>query len=257
MRSSFFASALVAAIPATALTRSPQPALTNGQYVVGGYAYTNRAIFDFAGRTSLPEGLYASTWPIGDTHKYDASNVVVGGGYLNLKVPGGQTAKPYSSAEVSTTFSNIKYASVRTVAILSEPAGVCNGAFFYKNETQETDIEWLSDPASLSNQGTRKLWFTNQDADLNGIKTYNAVTPPSNPTTTEHEYRLDWTPGRVRWFVDGVEIWTTTGDVPSTTGPWVFNNWSNGDKGWSAGPPATQADFKIKDIYMYYNTAAA
>ncbi|GKT48211.1 beta-glucanase [Colletotrichum spaethianum] len=131
------------------------------------------------------------------------------------------------------------------------------GAFFYKNDTQETDIEWLSDAASLSNQGTRKLWFTNQDADLNGVKTYNAVTPPANPTTTEHEYRLDWTPGRVRWFVDGVEIWNTTSDVPNTTGPWVFNNWSNGDNGWSAGPPAIQADFKIKDIYIYYNTASA
>ncbi|KAK2016823.1 concanavalin A-like lectin/glucanase [Colletotrichum eremochloae] len=257
MRPSFFTSAILASTPAFALVRSPQPSGTNGQYVVGGYSYANRAIFDFAGRTSLPDGLYASTWPIGSDYKYDASNVVVGGGYLNLKVPGGQTAKPYSCAEVSTTFSNIKYASVRTVAIFSEPAGVCNGLFFYKNDTQETDIEWLSDPASLSNSGTRQVWFTNQDADRNGVKTYKTFSPPDSPTTAEHEYRLDWTPGRVQWFVDGVEKWSTTSDVPNTIGSWVFNNWSNGDKGWSAGPPATQADFKIKDIYMYYNTAAA
>ncbi|KAK2026946.1 concanavalin A-like lectin/glucanase [Colletotrichum zoysiae] len=255
MRSSFFTSAILSATQAFALTRSPQPTVTNGQYVVGGYSYANRAIFDFAGRTTLPDGLYASTWPIGDTHKFDASNVVVGGGYLNLKVPGGQAAKPYSCAEVSTTFDNIKYASVRTVAIFSEPAGVCNGIFFYESDTQETDIEWLSDKASLSNQGTRQVWLTNQDADGNGVKTYNTTLPPANPTTTEHEYRLDWTPGRVRWFVDGVEKFTTTSDVPSVAGPWVFNNWSNGDKGWSAGPPASQADFKIKDVYMYYNTA--
>ncbi|KAK2000969.1 concanavalin A-like lectin/glucanase [Colletotrichum falcatum] len=258
MRPSFFTSAVLTSSPAFALTRSPQPSLTNGQYVVGGYGYANRAIFDFAGRTSLPDGLYASTWPIGDTHRFDASNVVVDGGYLNLKVPGGQTAKPYSSAEVSTTFSNIKYASVRTVAIFSEPAGVCNGIFFYKNDTQETDIEWLSDAASLSNQGVRRVWFTNQDADRNGVKTYQTFSPPAgmDPTATEHEYRLDWTPGRVRWFVDGDEKWSTASDVPNTVGPWVFNNWSNGDKGWSAGPPAAQADFKIKDVYMYYNTAS-
>ncbi|WYZ35153.1 hypothetical protein EsH8_I_001429 [Colletotrichum jinshuiense] len=255
MRSTFFAATLLAASPAVALTRSAQPQLTNGQYVVNSYGYANKLVFDFSKNPSFPSGLQKSNWPIGDEYRYDPANVVISGGYLNLKVPGGQNAQPYSSAEVATTVSNIKYASVRTVAIFSEPAGVCNGAFFYHNGTQETDIEWLSDAASLSNQGTRKLWFTNQDADLNGAKTYNAVTPPANPTSAEHEYRLDWTPGRVRWYVDGVEIWTTTSDVPSASGPWVFNNWSNGDNGWSVGPPATEANFRIKDIYLYYNTA--
>lgn len=113
-----------------ALTRSTSPSLVNGQYVVDSYAYANELIFDFAALTSLPDGLYPSTWSVGDTphvQQYEASNVVVEGGYLNLKVPGGQTSPPYSSAEVSTTVSNIKFASVRTVAILSEPAGVCNG----------------------------------------------------------------------------------------------------------------------------------
>lgn len=130
MRLSILVSPLLAAVPSLALTRSAAPSVVNGQYVVGSYTYAKRLVFDFASATSLPAGLYASTWQVGDapyTHRYDASNVVVGGGYLNLKVPGGQTAHPYSSAEVSTTVANIKYASVRTVAILSEPAGVCNG----------------------------------------------------------------------------------------------------------------------------------
>ncbi|KAL0941413.1 glycoside hydrolase family 16 protein [Colletotrichum truncatum] len=257
MRSSLFATVLLTASQASALVRSPKPAgPTNGQYIVDGqFSFTNRAIFNFAGATSLPSGLYRSTYSVG-THVYQAANAVVSGGYLNLKVPGGQTAQPYRSAEVVTVVNNIKYASVRTVAIFSGPAGVCNGIFYYKNDTQETDIEWLSDAASLSNGGTRKLWFTNQDADQNGIKTYNAVTPPSDATTAEHEYRLDWTPGLVRWFVDGVQIWNTTSDVPNSAGPWVFNNWSNGDNGWSAGPPATEANFKIKDIEIYYNTCS-
>lgn len=127
--------------------------------------------------------------------------------------------------------------------------------FFYKSDTQETDIEWLSDPQSQSNAGTRKLWFTNQDANGDGHSTYNAVTPPSNPTSTEHEYRIDWTAGLVQFFVDGVKLWETNHDVPSVSGPWVWNNWANGDKGWSAGPPAQDAIFKIKKIDMYYNTA--
>lgn len=127
--------------------------------------------------------------------------------------------------------------------------------FFYKSDTQESDIEWLSDPASESNAGVRKLWFTNQDANGDGASTYNAVEPPADPTSTEHEYRLDWTEGRVAWFVDGVQAWETTEDVPSVAGPWIWNNWASGDKGWSAGPPAVDAVFKIKSIDMYYNTA--
>lgn len=127
--------------------------------------------------------------------------------------------------------------------------------FFYKSNAQETDIEWLSDKNSQSNGGTRKLWFTNQDANGDGKKTYNAIAPPSNPTSTEHEYRLDWNAGKVEWYVDGVKKWETTTDVPSVPGPWVWNNWANGDIGWSAGPPAVDAIFKIKRIEMYYNTA--
>lgn len=128
------------------------------------------------------------------------------------------------------------------------------GIFFYKADNQETDIEWLSDPNSLSNGGTRKLWLTNQDRDGDGRSTHLAANPPSNPTTTEHEYRLDWTAGRVRWYVDGVQVFETTRDVPDVAGPWIWNNWSNGDRGWSAGPPAQDAVFRIRSIDMYYNT---
>ena len=127
--------------------------------------------------------------------------------------------------------------------------------FFSKSDTQESDIEWLSDANSESNAGTRKLWFTNQDANGDGSSTSHAIDPPTDATSAEHEYRLDWTEGRVQWFVDGTQVWETTEDVPSQAGPWLWNNWSNGDNGWSAGPPATDAVFKIKSIDMYYDTA--
>lgn len=127
--------------------------------------------------------------------------------------------------------------------------------FFYKSDTQESDIEWLSDAQSESNQGTRQLWFTNQDENGDGKPTDTAVPPPSDATSAEHEYRIDWTEGLVQFFVDGVQQWQTDQDVPNVPGSWIWNNWSNGDKGWSAGPPQSDAVFKIKQIDMYYNTA--
>ncbi|KAH7215709.1 concanavalin A-like lectin/glucanase domain-containing protein [Fusarium oxysporum] len=248
---------LAAASPKGCITkRSPEPKLENGHYIVDrATKFANKKVWTFNGK-SLPEGLYSSDYPVGKTHVFTPSGVKVRNGYLELTVPGGQKSKPYKAAEVATEIENIKYASVRTTAILSEPAGVCNGMFFYQSDSQETDIEWLSDPKSESNyDGIRRLWFTNQDNDGDGEPSHKPVLPPSNPTTTEHEYRIDWTKGLVQFYVDGVKQWSTKKDVPNVPGPWIWNNWSNGDKGWSAGPPKQNAVFKIKKIEMYYNTA--
>ncbi|CAF3660316.1 unnamed protein product [Fusarium graminearum] len=236
--------------------RSPVPKLEKGHYIVDrSTKFANKQVWTFNGN-SLPEGLYASDYPVGKTHVFKSSNVKLRNGYLELSVPGGQKAKPYKSAEIATEMENIMYASVRTTAILSEPAGVCNGMFFYQSDSQETDIEWLSDPNSESNyDGVRRLWLTNQDRDGDGEPSHKAILPPSNPTSTEHEYRIDWTKDLVQFYVDGVKMWSTKKDVPNVPGPWIWNNWSNGDKGWSAGPPKQTAVFKIKKIEMYYNTA--
>ncbi|KAH0435484.1 hypothetical protein CcaCcLH18_04876 [Colletotrichum camelliae] len=246
---------LLAASPVLGLVRSPKPTFVDNSYVINDDArFAYNLFFNFTGATKLPDGLYTSVYTVGEgTHQYTTGNVNVAGGYLQLKVPGSQKSMPYTGGEIATTEDRILYASVRTVAILSEPAGVCNGMFLYHNDTQETDIEWLSDATSLSNNGVRKIHFTNQDANGDGSSTYRGVTPPSSPTSTEHEYRIDWTEVFVRFYIDGSLIWETQSDVPSAAGPWIFNNWSNGDKGWSVGPPKSNAIFKIKDIDTYYD----
>ncbi|KFA65139.1 hypothetical protein S40285_06516 [Stachybotrys chlorohalonatus IBT 40285] len=237
------------------LKRSPPAEEINGTYVVDRQAeFANHVSWNFQSG-QLPNWLWPSNYAVGDNSRvFVPENAILRDGYLDLLVNGGQTARPYRSAEIVTVANNIKYASVRTVAILTEPAGVCNGMFFYQSNSQETDIEWLSDASSGSNRGTRWLWLTNQDTNGDG-STHNTVHPPANPTVQEHEYRLDWTEGLVRWFVDGVQVWETTQDVPTAAGPWVWNNWSNGDPQWSVGPPAVDAIFRIRSIEMYYNTA--
>ena len=130
------------------------------------------------------------------------------------------------------------------------------GMFFYKSDTQESDIEWVSDPASTSNNGVPQLWFTNQNVNGNGPSTYTSILPPADATSVEHEYRTDWYQDHVAFYVDGVQKWSTTENVPSVPGEWIWNNWSDGNKGWSAGPPAEDSIFKVKNITLYYNTAA-
>lgn len=68
-----------------------------------------------------------------------------------------------------------------------------------------------------------------------------------------HEYRLDWLEDRTDFFLDGVLQHSLTTNVPNEAGPWVWNNWANGDKGWTADPPKNDAEFKIQKIEIYYN----
>ncbi len=94
--------------------------------------------------TSLPSGLMASDYTVADTpntptatynHTFIPADVTVSGGFLQLKVPGGQTKSPLNCAEVITTLSDIHYASVRTTAIFSSVAGTVNGK--YRGEQNE------------------------------------------------------------------------------------------------------------------------
>ena len=60
-------------------------------------------------------------------HVFRPANVAVGGGFLKLKVPGGQKTSPISSAEVTTCAENIQYASTRVVGIMGDAAGTVCG----------------------------------------------------------------------------------------------------------------------------------
>jgi hypothetical protein len=91
----------------------------------GAGTFTNHATYSFDG-SSLPAGLYPNTDSVGGTpfaRTYDPSLVSVSGGYLNLKVPGGQSSSPIRGAGVNTAANNILYASVRTQAIFSTVPG--------------------------------------------------------------------------------------------------------------------------------------
>jgi len=112
---------------------SSSPACTSYLYTVPSLGtFTNLANYTFGNLdNTLPAGLTASDdTTVGDlpySQVYEASNVVVRDGFMQLMVPGGQTAAPYSSAQVMTEETDIMYASVRTTAILASPAGTVNG----------------------------------------------------------------------------------------------------------------------------------
>ncbi|SMR55226.1 unnamed protein product [Zymoseptoria tritici ST99CH_1A5] len=157
------------------------------------------------------------------------------------------------------------YASVSTYAILTDEAGICNGMFFYHNDSQEIDIEWISDPESTSNQGTnngtRVMQYTNQGPhgtedsfEINGRASGDA-------TSAVHEYRIDWTQGVSTFYLDGVTSSKLTVTFLRLLGRGLgmrgreFRS-RNGDPDFTVGPPQNDAVFKIQRIVMRYNTTA-
>ena len=103
------------------------------------------------------------------------------------------------------------------------------GNFFYHSDSQEMDIEYLSDATSDSNpgDGTKPMHYTNQAVDGNpDDKTYDTAPSPSDATTAAHEYRIDWINGKTLYYLDAVLQKTFTNNVPTVAGNWVWNNWA-------------------------------
>ena len=87
-----------------------------------------------------------------------------------------------------------------------------------------------------------------------GAGTHTTKPAPADAQIAVHEYRYDWVPGKVDYYTDGVLQETFTTNVPTEPGAVLWNIWSNGDPGFSVGPPAQDAVLRIKEIVMYYNT---
>ncbi|KAK9798181.1 hypothetical protein WJX73_010402 [Symbiochloris irregularis] len=204
----------------------------------------------------IPSTLQISNYAVpGSGHAFLPSNVAVVAGYLQLTVPGAQLPGNITGGEVSTAIQNILHGSVTVSAILSAPAGTCNGFFFYGSDSDETDIEWLSDPLSLSNNGAAQIHYTNQDTNGDSHSPTFAGSPPSDATSVEHDYQIVWQQNSTTFYIDGQKQGSLTSFVPTKACPFVINNWSNADPGWSAGPPLTDSVLKIRKIVLNYDTA--
>ena len=102
--------------------------------------------------------------------------------------------------------------------------------FMYESDSQEIDIEWLSDPKSKANIEAgfqQALYYTNQAVESNDPATEKASAGPSGATHTVHNYRIDWNSSSSTFYIDGELQYKFEKNVPTTkNGYWVWNNWS-------------------------------
>jgi beta-glucanase (GH16 family) len=123
-------------------------------------------------------------------------------------------------------------------------------------------MEFLSKDFNASNSSYPvSLVLQSREAAMAGydaVKTGNFVQAnlPFDPTDGFHEYRIDYLPGRVFFYADGVVLAEMDGPaVPSSPGHLILQHWSNGNRHWSGGPPAEDAALVVSYVKAYFNSS--
>lgn len=74
-----------------------------------------------------------------------------------------------------------------------------------------------------------------------------------HPSDGFHEYRFDWSPGKIDFYTDGQRRGTFTKGIPTNPGSILLNHWSSGNS-WTNGPPVKDALMTVAYVKAYFNT---
>ncbi|EEB94784.1 hypothetical protein MPER_06348 [Moniliophthora perniciosa FA553] len=83
------------------------------------------------------------------------------------------------------------------------------------------------------------------------------VVIPGADFTTFGTHRFDWLPSRTIYSYAGsgpTSSRTIMKNVPTTPSEFVLNVWSNGDPGFSKGPPQADAIATVQWVHLYFNS---
>ncbi|KAH7252425.1 putative xylanase 3 [Fusarium tricinctum] len=168
-----------------------------------------------------------------------------------MRLPGFQSAAEFESV------STYHYVSVRMLARVTGGAGACMALFTYLGgeelaDVQEADIEIMTRDAKNRIQYTNQPSFT-EDGDEVPKATRNATLPEGVKWDNWVVHRLDWTPERSVWYVQGQEVASIEFQTPKDPAQIILNAWSDGGS-WSGNMSVGSAAYmQIQWIDMVYN----
>ncbi|KAL8858576.1 MAG: hypothetical protein Q9178_004870 [Gyalolechia marmorata] len=244
-----------------------------GYSVKGQGTYTNAFEADFFHQDDIA---HDEDWFISDYNQapnsdqkpmtYEPGNVISnplarssGDPGLQLFVRGYKaTDASVRAAELITKREDMQYGSYRAAIKYTTVPGTCGSIFWLKNgpydrnTVQEIDVELLSyEDTDASPQ--RKIHVV-----LHGPSgsVHDARQVPFRPSDGYHEYRFDWSPGKVSYYVDGQHIHDLTEHVPTVPGRIILNHWARGQDGWEKYPPGQDALMTVGYVKAYFNTTS-
>ena len=120
---------------------------------------------------------------------------------------------------------------------------------------QEADIEILTGGPRDRIQYTNQPSYTDDGSGRSLPEaTRNASLPRGRRWTEWAVHRLDWTPRRSTWYIDGDEAASIAFQVPRDPSHIHLNAWGDGGSWTGAMPVYDEAYLQIQWIEMVYNT---
>ncbi|KAK0722990.1 concanavalin A-like lectin/glucanase domain-containing protein [Lasiosphaeria miniovina] len=192
----------------------------------------------------------------GDEEEGAALQLVVGSQLVDGMVP---------VAELDTRRLDLFWGTFRASMKLPRTPGTCAAFFWYFNDTQEIDMEFLTKDFDASNNSfpvnlvlqSAASAARGYDAAQTGDGSFVRAQLGFDPTAGFHEYRIDYLPGRVVFYADGRPLAAMRGGaVPASPGHLILQHWSNGNALWTGGPPAADAVLAVRYVKAYFNSSA-
>ncbi|PBP25295.1 glycoside hydrolase, family 16 [Diplocarpon rosae] len=180
---------------------------------------------------------------------------------LQLSVQAGVSQDGFTScAQMNSVRDDMLWGSYRALLKLPLVSGTCSAFFWYFNDSQEIDMEILSSQfyknnnTFLINLVHQSPQSASQGFSVIG-KDYEVADLPFDPTSGFHEYRIDYLPDQIIFYGDGQVIGFMNSTVSPQPGHLILTHWSNGDKGWSGGPPVEEAVLSVAYVKAYFNSS--
>ncbi|CAL3969131.1 unnamed protein product [Diplocarpon coronariae] len=180
---------------------------------------------------------------------------------LQLSVQAGVTPDGFTScAQMNSVRDDMLWGSYRALLKLPSVSGTCSAFFWYFNDSQEIDMEILSSQfhkdnnTFLINLVHQSPQSASQGFSVIG-KDYQVADLPFDPASGFHEYRIDYLPGQIIFYGDGQVIGSMNSTVSPQPGHLILTHWSNGDQGWSGGPPVEEAVLSVAYVQAFFNSS--
>ncbi|KHN99628.1 Concanavalin A-like lectin/glucanase [Metarhizium album ARSEF 1941] len=176
--------------------------------------------------------------------------------FLTLRTA--RLAEFQTAAEFKSRTANYHYLSLRMLARTVGSPGAVSAVFTYRDaeklaDIQEADMEVLTRGPENKVQYTNQPGYTDRGSDVANA-TRNATLPRGLKWSDWAVYRLDWTPTRSVWYVDGEEVANIAFQVPRDPASVNINSWGNGGS-WSGNMSVgTESKLQLQWIEMVYNT---
>lgn len=167
-------------------------------------------------------------------------------------------------AEIVSTRNDVLYGSFRVGMKTTAVNGTCGAFFFYRSDSEEIDMEFLSkeqlqkgDQKGIVNLVIQSPVSAEMGYVGHDSADFDQHSLGFEPGSGYNEYRFDWFPDRVDFYANGKLLMSTRQNVPDAPGSIHLIHWSNGDEGWSGGPPGEDAAMTVSYVKGYFNSSSA